>query len=161
MKMKQHMAQHIDEHRKVMFRESTNEVKRHLNEMCSRIEEEMSNKADEVFILMRRDYMTVIMGAQVLEGDHPSKAEDLARSEIVWIVQEVERRAENGEGYEEGNGRARGIGWMEGQSPMDVKEDIKDEFMGGVGQDPDEHIKSEDEKATMHERFVKPEPMVE
>jgi hypothetical protein len=167
MKMKQHMTQHVDEHRNIMFRESTNEVKGHLKKMCCKIEEEMSNKAEEVFTLMRRDYMTVITGAHVPEGKTLPKAERLARSEIARIAQEVERRAEIGEGYEgEGEG-AGGNGVQErsdSQAPKRLKEKNGDELMGGTdaGQDPNEHTKSEGEEAAeKHEREVKPEPMEE
>jgi hypothetical protein len=129
-----------------MFRESTREVKDHLKEMCRKVEEEMSNKADEVFILMRRDYMTVITGAHMPQGQVMPKAERLARSEIAMIIRRVEERAEKGERYVEDNEEENDseVG-SESQVFDDAREVIKDKPMedGGSEGDPDEQIKSE------------------
>ncbi len=58
------MSSHVDTTRHTMFLESTQEVKNRLTKMCREIEESMSNKADEVFLSMRSDYMTVITGVK-------------------------------------------------------------------------------------------------
>ncbi len=54
MRMKYAMQNHVDNARTTMFRQSTNEVKGRLNSMIRDVEEQMSNKADEVFLKMRR-----------------------------------------------------------------------------------------------------------
>lgn len=54
MRMKYAMQNHVENARTTMFRQSTNEVKGRLNSMIRDVEEQMSNKADEVFLKMRR-----------------------------------------------------------------------------------------------------------
>lgn len=103
MRMKAHMSSHVDEHRKTMFRESTEEVKKHLKQMCGLIEEQMLNKADEVFVLMRRDYMTVVTGARMPQGQEMPKWERSMKAEIVRAIQEREDAAEKEENLEMSN----------------------------------------------------------
>jgi hypothetical protein len=91
MRMKTHMASHVDEHRQTMFHESTEEVKKHLTHMCRQVEEQMSNKADEVFVLMRRDYMTAITGAHMPLGKETPKWERTMKAEIAKILEDMEK----------------------------------------------------------------------
>jgi hypothetical protein len=94
MRMKAHMTSHVDQHRQTMFRESTEEVKKHLKQMCGQVEEQMMNKADEVFVLMRRDYMTVITGQHIPQGHIIPKWERSMKAEIAKLIQEREDAAE-------------------------------------------------------------------
>jgi hypothetical protein len=93
MRMKTYMASHVDEHRQTMFHESTEEVKKHLTHMCRQVEEQMSNKADEVFELMRRDYMTAITGAHMPEGRVTPKWERTLKADIAKVLSEMENAA--------------------------------------------------------------------
>jgi hypothetical protein len=93
MRMKDHMLSHVDTHRQTMFRESTEEVKSHLTQMCRQVEEQMSNKADEVFALMRRDYMMVVTGTRVPQGQELPKWERTMRMEIAKVIEEREKAA--------------------------------------------------------------------
>src|ERR1700722_2836031 len=97
MRMKAHMTSHVDQHRQSMFRESTEEVKKHLKQMCSQVEEQMMNKADEVFVLMRRDYMTVITGQNMPQGHVMPKWERSMKADIAKLIQEREDAAEKEE----------------------------------------------------------------
>jgi hypothetical protein len=97
MRMKAHMTTHVDQHRQTMFRESTEEVKKHLKQMCGQVEEQMMNKADEVFVLMRRDYMTVITGQHMPQGHVMPKWERSMKAEIAKLIQEREDAAEKEE----------------------------------------------------------------
>jgi hypothetical protein len=72
-------------------------VKKHLKQMCGLIEEQMMNKADEVFVLMRRDYLTVITGAHVPQGQMMPKWERTMKAEIKKLIQEKEDAAEKEE----------------------------------------------------------------
>jgi hypothetical protein len=103
MRMKAHMTSHVDEHRKTMFHESTEEVKKHLKQMCGLVEEQMMNKADEVFVLMRRDYMTVVTGAHIPQGEVMPKWERTMKAEIAKVIQEKEDAAEKEENPEMSN----------------------------------------------------------
>lgn len=93
MRMKTYMASHVDEHRQTMFHESTEEVKKHLTHMCRQVEEQMLNKADEVFVLMRRDYMTAITGAHMPEGRETPKWERTMKADIAKVLSEMENAA--------------------------------------------------------------------
>jgi hypothetical protein len=100
MRMKAHMTSHVDQHRQTMFHESTEEVKKHLKQMCGQVEEQMMNKADEVFVLMRRDYMTVITGQHMPQGHIMPKWERSMKAEIAKLIQEREDAAEKEENPE-------------------------------------------------------------
>src|ERR1700694_78272 len=97
MRMEAHMTSHVDQHRQTMFHESTEEVKKHLKQMCSQVEEQMMNKVDEVFVLMRRDYMTVITGQHMPQGHVMPKWERSMKAEIAKLIQEREDAAETEE----------------------------------------------------------------
>jgi hypothetical protein len=94
MRMKAYMTSHVDQHRQTMFRESTEEVKKHLKQMCGQVEEQMMNKVDEVFVLMRRDYMTVITGQHMPQGHVMPKWERSMKAEIAKLIHEREDAAE-------------------------------------------------------------------
>jgi len=85
-RMKDAMASHVDQERHTMFRYATEAVKQRLTQMCRAVEEQMSNKADEVFLQMRRDYMTTIGGAHLSQGDLMSKAERTMRKDVLSIL---------------------------------------------------------------------------
>jgi len=95
MRMKEHMAAEVDEHRKEMFLESTKDVKTHLTEMCRQVEEHMLDKADEVSMLMSCDYILVITCGHVPEGYEMPTPEKEMRSEIARIIREREESTEN------------------------------------------------------------------
>jgi hypothetical protein len=97
MRMKAYMTSHVDQHRQTMFRESTEEVKKHLKQMCGQVEEQMMNKVDEVFVLMRQDYMTVITGQHMPQGHVMPKWERSMKAEIAKLIQEREDAAEQEE----------------------------------------------------------------
>jgi hypothetical protein len=73
-----------------MFKDSCDEVKKRLTQMCRHVEENMNNRTDEVFILMRRDYLTVINGAQV-KGDIMPKWERHMRANVAQALEEHEK----------------------------------------------------------------------
>jgi len=84
--MKDAMASHVDQERHTMFRCATEAVKERLTQMCRAVEEQMSNKADEVFLQMRRDYMTTIGGAHLPQGNLMPKAERTMRKDVLSIL---------------------------------------------------------------------------
>ncbi|KAG4025453.1 hypothetical protein MFRU_058g00360 [Monilinia fructicola] len=89
-RMKDHMHKNINRSRHAMFTESCDEVKTKLNKMCQIIEESMNDGTDEVFMLMRRDYLQVLNGAQVT-GEVMPKWERHMRSDIAHILETHER----------------------------------------------------------------------
>ncbi|TAQ85772.1 hypothetical protein B7494_g5916 [Chlorociboria aeruginascens] len=87
-RMRQHMLAHIDNNRSVMFAEACQRVKDRLSIMCRAVEEIMSNKTDEVFMLMRRDYLTVINGALVPQGELMPKWERQLRAAVSKAIED-------------------------------------------------------------------------
>lgn len=90
MRMKDHLHAQIDQKHNFIFKESCDEVKRSLDKMCRRVEESMNNKADEVYLLMRRDYLQVLNGAQV-GGKIMSKWERHMRLQVARALETYEK----------------------------------------------------------------------
>ncbi|KAF2179023.1 hypothetical protein K469DRAFT_597528 [Zopfia rhizophila CBS 207.26] len=104
MRMKRNMIDYVKQHRHQMFKDATENVKGQLEQMCRQVEEDMSNKADEIFVSMRRDYVSLIGGAEVNQDNAMSKAERLLRAEIKSLLMGVDeqfRAIANGEIGEE------------------------------------------------------------
>ncbi|KAK6432460.1 hypothetical protein LTR95_011372 [Oleoguttula sp. CCFEE 5521] len=59
-RMKTHMLQHIATHRQTVFRAASGTVKEQLTGMCEAVEPSMKERADQVYISMNRDYMTLV-----------------------------------------------------------------------------------------------------
>ncbi|TGO52579.1 hypothetical protein BOTNAR_0319g00080 [Botryotinia narcissicola] len=90
MRMEDHMRASIDQKRNSMFKESCDEVKKSLDKMFRRVEESMNNKTDEVYLLMRRDYLQVLNGAQV-GGEVMSKWERHVRLQVARALETYEK----------------------------------------------------------------------
>lgn len=86
--MKRHMNDHIEDNKTDMFQQSVDGVKARLTDMCRAVEEEMANKADEVWSTMNRDYTQVISGTQLPEGEQMPKWERLLRAELAKLIRE-------------------------------------------------------------------------
>ena len=92
MRMKNAMNDHVDRERHRMFTEATSTVQKHLNVMCRTLMEKMENKADEIFISMRHDYMTVLGGVKADQTAIVSKEERTLRAEIKALLQGVDEQ---------------------------------------------------------------------
>ncbi|RYP00448.1 hypothetical protein DL763_000800 [Monosporascus cannonballus] len=64
-RMKTIMVGHVDHSRHTMFRQATDTVKAKLQAMCRTVHKHMSDRVDDVFAAVFRDYMHVIIGAKV------------------------------------------------------------------------------------------------
>jgi len=82
MRMKAAMTDYVEKNRHEMFKKSVDEVKQRLNEMCRGLDRSMADKSDEIFVAMRRDYMSLIGGAQVNQDVVMPKVERALRAEI-------------------------------------------------------------------------------
>jgi hypothetical protein len=155
MRMKDHMVGHVDRVRHRMFIEATKSVEKHIGKMCMHstlpyialkkltnietgkdLEEMMANKSDEIFAMMRADYMQVIGGVQV--GAGTMSRQDMAmRTETKTVLKGVDpqfQRIVNGE--------------LDGGKEEDKAdgndEDDDEDPQGDKGEDPQED-KGEDE----------------
>ena len=93
-RMKNHMVGHVDQARHQMFGAATQTVRDHLKQMCKELEDSMATKVDEIYLNMQRDYMQVLGGRQLTQGDRMSKTEHDMRSEIWSILQGVDKKFE-------------------------------------------------------------------
>ncbi|RYP52928.1 hypothetical protein DL768_002024 [Monosporascus sp. mg162] len=64
-RMKTIMVGHVDDSRHTMFRQATDTVKAKLQAMCRTVQKDMSDRVEDVFAAVFRDYMHVIVGAKV------------------------------------------------------------------------------------------------
>ncbi|KAH7073915.1 hypothetical protein BKA63DRAFT_43281 [Paraphoma chrysanthemicola] len=90
MRMKAHMSREVDRNRQHMFHNATLTVKRHLDSMCKALEDKMEEKADEIYIKMKADYMRVLGGVQINQADVMSKTDRSLRNEIMNILRAVD-----------------------------------------------------------------------
>lgn len=74
--MKNHMVGHVENTRHTMFRHSTDSVKEQLKELCKRVGEEMAVQVQDIYNLLARDYLAVLVGV-----DNTNKLSSLPRSE--------------------------------------------------------------------------------
>ena len=63
------MVEHVDEKRHTMFRDATDTVKAQLDTMCRTVQKQLSEKVEQIFDVVFREYMNVI-GKQPLEYRH-------------------------------------------------------------------------------------------
>ncbi|KAJ4378700.1 hypothetical protein N0V86_005571 [Didymella sp. IMI 355093] len=89
MRMKAHMAAYVERARHSMFNEATLTVKRRLDHMCKRLQEEMEERADEIYIKMKADYMQVFGGVQVNTDAVVSREERAMRADIMALLRAV------------------------------------------------------------------------
>lgn len=92
MRMKGRMNSHVAQHRLTMFQESADEVRRQLHILVSESEGLLSEKTDEVFLQVKRDYRSVLGGGeQPKEGEILPKAQRQVRKETMRSIESVER----------------------------------------------------------------------
>ena len=91
-RMKAAMNSHVAQERHTMFQSSAENVKSRLSIMLKELEAFMNDKADEVYLAMRRDYNSVLGGGEVPQnGDILPKAQRLVRKEMMQIIDGVEK----------------------------------------------------------------------
>lgn len=85
------MNTHVDHERRVMFGESAEAAQKRLEALVKQVEAMMSERVMEVFVAMRRDYRSVLGGAEETQGELLPKAQRLMRKEVIRILADVER----------------------------------------------------------------------
>ena len=90
--MKAAMNSHVAQERHTMFSASAENVKARLSDMTKELEVSTSDKADEVYLAMRRDYNSVLGGGNVPQTDEIlPKTQRLVRKEMMRIIDGVEK----------------------------------------------------------------------
>ena len=85
------MNTHVEHERGVMFGESAEAAQKRLEALVKQVEAMMSERVMEVFVAMRRDYRSVLGGAEESQGELLPKAQRLMRKEIIRILEDIER----------------------------------------------------------------------
>lgn len=99
--MKAAMNSHVAQERYTMFQSSAENVRTRLNVMLRELEAFMNDKADEVYIAMRRDYNSVLGGGEGPQnGEILPKTQRLVRKEMMRIIDGVEKVFEKVAGLE-------------------------------------------------------------
>lgn len=75
-----------------MFQESADNVENRLREMIRNVEVLMSDKTDEVFALVRRDYRSIVGGGDVpQDGQILPREQRLVRKDVMTVIKGVEK----------------------------------------------------------------------
>lgn len=91
-RMKAAMNSHVASERHTMFQSSAENVRSRLSVMLKELEVLMNDKADEVYIAMRRDYNSVLGGGEVPQnGEILPKTQRLVRKEMMQIIDGAEK----------------------------------------------------------------------
>lgn len=89
-RMKAAMNSHIAQERHTMFQSSADNIRNQLNTMVQGLKTSMLDKADEVFIMVRRDYNSVLGEGELPQtGELLPKTQRLMRKEIIRIIDGV------------------------------------------------------------------------
>jgi hypothetical protein len=94
MRMKQHMADNVEQNRHVMFHQATLTIQHHLDELCKVLEDVMEEKADEIYVKMKADYMRVLGGVQISAEALMPKEERALKANIMNILRSVDAQFE-------------------------------------------------------------------
>jgi len=86
MRMKSLMLQETEQKRQSMFEDSAKEVERRLKKLTREIEEVMANKTDEVHVAVSRDYSSVLLGGEVLQGQIMAGWQRTMRREVMDCI---------------------------------------------------------------------------
>ena len=89
-RMKAAMQAHVDQERHVMFELSADEAKRRLIEMVEGASMTISDRIDEVFVAMRRDYRSVLGGGDT-QGEILPKSQRILRKQVMMTLDGVEQ----------------------------------------------------------------------
>ena len=150
-RMKSAMNGHVSEERHTMFQRSVDEVRERLTKMGKEVENTMNDKADEVFILIQRDYRSVLGGGDVPHGQLLPKAQRLLRKEILRVIGDVESffsKIASGD-VQAGDDDADNAPVPEDKLPGGDEDSSDDEHMAHTGIN---------DIATMPDQRVQPEP---
>ena len=90
--MKAAMNSHVAQERHVMFQQSADNVKERLASLVKEVADLMDDKADEVYLSIKRDYRAVLEGGDVQQdGEILPRDQRLARKEVKRILDMVEK----------------------------------------------------------------------
>ena len=89
--MKSALNGHVEQQRHVMFQRSADEVRNLLQRMVRTLQQTLDERADEIFLAMRRDYRAVLGGGDLPQGELLPKAQRLMRKAVMSKIESVEK----------------------------------------------------------------------
>lgn len=81
----------IEQEKNTMFSESAEEVSNRLGRMCDSVEDAMTEKAEEVSSLIRRDYLTAITGSHMPQGQEIPQWRFHIMVDVLRILAEIDK----------------------------------------------------------------------
>ncbi|KAF2433236.1 hypothetical protein EJ08DRAFT_647607 [Tothia fuscella] len=145
MRMKAHMTGHVSSIANTVFKHATETVRAALKSMTLEVENEMSDKTDEVFRDVKKDYMTVITGIKLPEGYVMPKAEGHMREQVAHAVKNAEHAFMSPEvpGEEDEDGDEERKVEVDRENDTDAKSEVSDVEDQALDE-ADESVKEED-----------------
>lgn len=89
-RMKDHMTGHVVTQKHAMFTAATQVVQEQLEDMTDLVAKQMEEKVDAVFVMMRRDYLTVLGHENAAAGERAPKWERETKREVGTVINNSE-----------------------------------------------------------------------
>ena len=147
MRMKAIMTRHVHEAQHTMFLESTSTVTKQIKTLLKNIENTMLTKADDVFLSIKRDYTSVVVGKQGQTARDLPRAQRTMRQDVLKTVEGSETVFKRVVGAEHEN-EAEAFGEDhegEAQDPKEEPQNEEDEDTARVKQEA--YVNREDDRA--------------
>ena len=133
-RMKAMMSRHVERVRHQMFSDSTNAVQKLLRKLIKDIEDFLLGKADQVFISVKRDYESVVLGRQAATHQLPREQRQI-RADITNIIEGTELIFKKAVGLEPETPERTVEDTEEKKTPVKAEEAVQDVSMNGIGND--------------------------
>ena len=130
-RMKAMMSRHVESVRHQMFTDSTNAVQKLLRKLIKDIEDFLLGKADQVFISVKRDYESVVLGRQAATHQLPREQRQI-RAEVTNIIDGTELIFKKAAGLEPETPERTVEEPEEKKAPVEAEEAVQDVMMDGI-----------------------------
>ena len=130
-RMKAMMSRHVEGVRHQMFSDSTNAVQKLLRKLIKDIEDFLLEKADQVFISVKRDYESVVLGRQAATHQLPREQRQV-RADVNNIVEGTELIFKQAVGLEPETPEQAVEDPEEKNAPAKAEEAVQDVMMDGI-----------------------------
>jgi hypothetical protein len=130
-RMKAMMSRHVEGTRHQMFSDSTNAVQKLLRKLIKDIEDFLLEKADQVFISVKRDYESVVLGRQAATHQLPREQRQV-RADVNNIVEGTELIFKQAVGLEPETPEQAVEDLEEKNAPAKAEEAVQDVTTDGI-----------------------------
>jgi hypothetical protein len=130
-RMKAMMSRHVEGTRHQMFSDSTNAVQKLLRKLIKDIEDFLLEKADQVFISVKRDYESAVLGRQAPTHQLPREQRQI-RADVNNIVEDTELIFKKAVGLEPETPEQVVEDPEEKNAPVKAEEAMQDVMVDGI-----------------------------